>query len=77
VAPTWRDPRLTQGASHDVLRLDMSNNLKDRSRVNVSDAADVTYWCEKFSCSQTQLRTAVKIVGVTVSKVRAHLAQRR
>lgn len=55
----------------------MSNNGKDRSRVNVSDAAEVTYWCEKFGCSQTQLRTAVKIVGVTVSKVRAHLAQRK
>jgi hypothetical protein len=55
----------------------MSANLKDRSRVNLSVASEVTYWCEKFSCSETQLRYAVKTVGVTVSKVRAHLAQRK
>ncbi len=55
----------------------MSGNLKDRSRVNVNDAAEVTYWCEKFGCSATQLRYAVKTVGLTVSKVRAHLAQRK
>lgn len=55
----------------------MPENLKDRSRVNVNDPAEVTYWCEKFSCSETQLRTAVKTVGVLPSKVRAHLAQRK
>ncbi len=55
----------------------MSDNVKDRSRVNVSDAADVVYWCQKLACSETQLRTAVKMVGVTVSKVRAHLNQRK
>jgi hypothetical protein len=55
----------------------MAENVKDRSRVDVSQASEVTYWCEKFSCSATQLRYAVKTVGVTVSKVRAHLAQRK
>jgi hypothetical protein len=55
----------------------MSDNSKDRSKVNVSQASEVTYWCQKLGCSETQLRTAVKMVGVTVSKVRAHLAQRR
>lgn len=55
----------------------MPDNSKDRSRVSVNDPAEVTYWCQKFGCSETQLRTAVKMVGVTVSKVRAHLAQRK
>jgi hypothetical protein len=55
----------------------MPDNSKDRSRVNLKEAAEVTYWCEKLSCSETQLRYAVKTVGVTVSKVRAHLAQRK
>lgn len=55
----------------------MADNVKDRSRVNVSVASEVAYWCEKLSCSETQLRYAVKTVGVAVSKVRAHLAQRR
>ena len=57
--------------------LNMPDDRKDRSRVNVSEAAEVTYWCQKLGCSETQLRTAVKMVGVTVSKVRAHLIQRR
>ena len=55
----------------------MPENLKDRSKVNVSQASEVTYWCEKLGCSETQLRYAVKTVGVTVSKVRAHLNQRK
>jgi hypothetical protein len=55
----------------------MPNPVKDRSRVSVTDATEITYWCTKLACSETQLRAAVKMVGVTVSKVRAHLAQRR
>ncbi|HEY6079101.1 MAG TPA: DUF3606 domain-containing protein [Polyangiaceae bacterium] len=51
--------------------------VKDRSRINVSEAQDVTYWCTKLACSETQLRAAVKMVGATPSKVRAHLNQRR
>lgn len=55
----------------------MPDPVKDRSRVNVSEPSELTYWCTKLACSETQLRAAVKMVGVTVSKVRAHLAQRR
>jgi len=57
--------------------LDMPESPKDRSRINVSDASEVAYWCQKLSCSETQLRYAIKTVGVSVSKVRAHLNQRR
>jgi hypothetical protein len=46
------------------------DNSKDLSRVSVNEASEVTYWCQKFGCSETQLRTAAKMVGVTVSKVR-------
>jgi len=53
----------------------MSESTKDRSRVNVNDAAERAYWCQKFGCSETQLRNAVKMVGVTASKVRVQLAQ--
>jgi hypothetical protein len=55
----------------------MPDSPKDRSRVNVNEPAEVAYWCEKLGCSHTQLRTAVKVVGVTVSKVRTHLNQRK
>ena len=55
----------------------MSESLKDRSKVSVTDPTEVAYWCNKLGCSETQLRAAVKMVGFTVSKVRAHLIQRR
>jgi hypothetical protein len=55
----------------------MPESPKDRSRINVSDPSEVTYWCQKLGCSETQLRYAVKTAGVTVSKVRAYLNQRR
>jgi hypothetical protein len=53
----------------------MTESTKDRSRINVNDAAERAYWCQKFGCSETQLRNAVKMVGVTPSKVRTQLAQ--
>jgi hypothetical protein len=55
----------------------MPESAKDRSKVSVTEATEVAFWCQKLSCSETQLRAAVKMVGFSVSKVRAHLAQRR
>ncbi|EIL99150.1 hypothetical protein UUA_09091 [Rhodanobacter thiooxydans LCS2] len=45
----------------------------DRSRVNVNESWEVRYWCKEFGCTETQLRAAVKAVGVSVVAVRAHL----
>jgi len=50
-------------------------DLKDRARINVNDPAERAFWCQKFGCSETQLRNAVKMVGVTPNKVRTQLAQ--
>jgi hypothetical protein len=69
--------RMCRTFESSVAGVDMSENVRDRSKVNVNEASEVTYWCTKFGCSETQLRAAVKMVGVTVSKVRAHLAQRK
>ena len=55
--------------------VDMAESPKDRARVNVHEASERTYWCQKFGCSEAQLRNAVKMVGVTASKVRQQLAQ--
>ena len=55
----------------------MSDKVQDRNKINLSDASEVTHWCNKLGCSETQLRYAVKTVGNAVSKVRAHLNQRR
>lgn len=48
----------------------------DLSRVNVSEAGDVRYWCEKCGCSESQLRAAVKAVGVMAGVVQAYLKKR-
>jgi hypothetical protein len=53
----------------------MDNNPKDRSRIDVNAPTERAYWCQKFGCSETQLRNAVKMVGATPSKVRAQLAR--
>jgi hypothetical protein len=53
----------------------MSDIPKDRARVDVNQASERAYWCQKFGCSEAQLRNAVKMVGVTASKVRVQLAQ--
>lgn len=51
------------------------SSAKDRARVNVNDPSERAFWCRKFGCSETQLRNAVKMVGVRPSKVRTQLAQ--
>jgi hypothetical protein len=53
----------------------MSNSPKDPGRIDVNEAAERAYWSKKFGCSETQLRNAVKMVGVTASKVRTQLAR--
>ncbi|MFD1839097.1 DUF3606 domain-containing protein [Paracidovorax cattleyae] len=58
----------------------MADNLQnrgpqDRSRVNVNEPWEVDYWTKEFGCTETQLRAAVKAVGVMVADVRRHLAK--
>lgn len=45
----------------------------DRSRINVNEPWEVRYWCKEFGCTETQLREAVKKVGVSANAVRRHL----
>lgn len=48
---------------------------QDRSRVNVNEPWELTYWCAEFKCNEIQLRAAVKAVGVMVTDVRRHLSK--
>lgn len=48
---------------------------QDRSRVNVNEPWEVKHWCTEFKCTETQLRTAVKAVGVMVADVRRQLSK--
>jgi hypothetical protein len=60
----------------------MADNLQnrgpaDRSRVNVNEVWEVRWWCGQFGCTETQLRAAVKAVGVMVVDVRRYLANNK
>jgi hypothetical protein len=44
----------------------------DAKRVNVNEPHEVRYWCEKFNCTEEELRNAVRRAGVMVDKIRAY-----
>jgi hypothetical protein len=45
-----------------------------RSRIDVEEPKQVTYWCAQLRCSESQLRDAVSRVGSTVARVEAYLS---
>ena len=45
---------------------------QDRSRINVHEGYEVTYWCQKFGCSRAELVAAVAVVGVMANAVAEH-----
>lgn len=50
---------------------------RDRERVNVNEAHEIRYWTGRFSCTEAQLRAAVKAVGVMAKDVEAYLKKQR
>ena len=50
-----------------------SRGAVDRSRINVNHPWQVSYWCKKLGCSETQLRQAVDAAGPTADQVRKYL----
>ncbi len=58
----------------------MSDDLNKRrpqdvSKVNVNEPWEVRWWCSEFNCTETQLRAAVKAVGVSAVAVRRNLGK--
>jgi hypothetical protein len=45
----------------------------DRNRVNVNEDWEVRYWTGKFSCTQDELKAAVKAVGTMKGDVEQYL----
>jgi len=45
----------------------------DRERINMEEAYEVEYWCERFGVSQEELAAAVKKVGSMASDVQREL----
>ena len=50
---------------------------EDHIRINVHEDHERRYWCEKFDCSEVELRDAVDVVGVMVKDVAAHFEAKR
>ena len=50
---------------------------QDAARVNVHEDYEVRYWTGKFNCSETDLREAVNMVGVSAKNVEAYLDNNR
>ena len=48
----------------------------DRSRINIHEAYEVSYWTGKYGCTASQLTLAVQAAGVVADKVEAYLKQR-
>lgn len=47
----------------------------DRTRVNIHEDWEVSYWCKEFACTKEQLVACVKSAGVMVSDVRRCLGK--
>lgn len=52
-------------------------NYQDSSKINTSETYEVRYWCSKFSCSEDELKDAVKSVGSSASNVESYLKERK
>ena len=48
---------------------------QDPTKVNVNEPWEVRTWTAKFGCTETELRAAVKAVGVMVVDVQKYLKQ--
>lgn len=46
---------------------------QDRTRINLSQEYEVTYWAQRFRVSKEQLIAVVKTVGPQVEKVEQYL----
>ncbi len=47
----------------------------DSKRINLREPWEVQYWCDKFDCTQSQLKKDVDAVGDSVAAVKKQLAK--
>jgi len=47
----------------------------DSTPINLKAIGEVIHWCQRFGCTEAQLRAAVKAVGASVGKVRKQLGR--
>lgn len=42
---------------------------QDASKINLNQRYEIDYWCNRFGCSEDELRNAVDIVGTSKEDV--------
>ena len=54
-----------------------SRKTIDRRQIDLKDSTDVRYWCRRFSCTQSALRAAIKLLGTDPASIEKHLMTER
>lgn len=48
---------------------------QDASKISLTEPYEVSYWCTKFGCTESELKAAVKAVGHSVAAVKKYLGK--
>lgn len=48
----------------------------DSQRINLDQEHEVQYWCDKFDCTEEELREAVSLIGDSSAVVQRYLSLR-
>ena len=70
--------RVENGLSLNFIKMadDLSKRRpQDETKVNVNEAWEVDFWCDKWKITKKQLSDAVKAVGVSAAAVAKHLGK--
>jgi hypothetical protein len=52
-------------------------DYRDKTRINMNEPYEVSYWKKRFGVSGQQLAGAVRAVGVSVAKVAEYLSAKK
>jgi hypothetical protein len=55
------------------MRRSVANMPADLTRIRLDDSRDVRYWCRRLSCTQSELRAAVRVLGPVPTDVERFL----
>ena len=54
-----------------------SRKTIDPRQIDLKDSTDVRYWCRRFSCTQSALRAAIKLLGTDPASIEKLLMTKR
>lgn len=56
---------------------DYAQQSENGRRLNLKESWEVDYWCEKFQCSELDLREAVSVAGDSIGSLRRYFSENR